>query len=1578
MCIFYHFRCPLCRRFSSNETRALCEEGAQSKQKRCTKPVRINRWVGREQFLEGWHCANRACDYSCVSQAVFEADIEDIITSQTQGSPRPADIQDPQNSVNFSTLGSAADLQAFESSATTSRGVKRRRATDSPSLDESGVCTVEMYSPVADMGLDFDNDQTAENGVRKRQKLSTGTEATESQTHTPTTEDGAPAKRGPHRKDWVDLKTLDADTQRIIRTLRANIDSLGSYGKGSLRWWATSESQLLAMCTDLKIPVRQTVTYLPRHNLQECQARLAYLRGIAKDRRLAPRKVKVPVAAERSSLGIFCEEIKQASGPVVILQGSHGEMPPPALRVTPTAIDNSLGRNYPSTISSKCRTLTRHHGRPIPRTHHLAVAHNKPRRHFLESIHPNDLTEVHPGSSDTEILADIVFVHGLMGHPVKTWLFGPVPDAETETERRRFRVSSIFRSKKGNESIPSTSKHAYWPLFLSEVGNFRILTYGYDSHPVRLFSPTNQMSITNHAEQLMTKVNWRRADCPGRPLIFVSHSLGGILVKAAIAESSRSPGFAPDLAKSCRAIFFIGTPHMGSSAAQFGLFLKNIITILPLSPQVEDSILKGLSPDSQDLYNITRDFNSIIDKDNTRRLRICCIQEGSPASGVRGFARKIGMVLGCLRRFFLPESTRGRYKFYVQNANHMAMCRFRSLDDPGYRDFCSKLLAYVTDIQSEKAKELEVKWAAEMEQAARETRVAMETQRSFLDKLHFPERLLREHQLESLMADPISLAWVWKSELASWLSATEPFFWVNEKPGSGKSTLIHHIAQSEELRRTLPHHPTGHEKAPLAWLVVHHFFDFRGQRGAANSFVGFLRSLLFSLVKQDAGFASEMAASPDIHLGGELSGAPTENEWLDSPRILKSSLLEGLRAVLQLPDRALVLFVDGLDEYEGNKTDLAQFVQDLISVSHADNFKICFSSRFEPPFSTLFRRYPSMSVDKENMAGIRRWSEVKMGRIFGADERDFIETMADAVSTGSEGVFLWTKFALDKVIDGRTKGFDTNEILDNLRQLPRDMVKLYERIIDRKTSEERKETGLLMVLFLGAHNQNDLTLSQLLEAMVLAQLPDTHDLTKIKPVVIDEKMLVNFRLRISHISGGMIETVQKRLESNQQVPAYEIKDVNFKPRMQVGMRVMHRTVETYMDSAEASNQLYEGYSGREMMYGSWLRVCARHLQGSWVRWSDLDDKWFFVKIPYQLVRFSDPQDPGLLHEWEFATVPEDTEPQSQSFPFSHRIWKSFVLRGPRLSKPPEAFWHSVHSARVEPSSRLWLVSGKGPHIAQISLQSHVLESVPAYAAFYEAFTGKSCWALTKDLFTIGLFHAHYSWFSAWHGCAGCHSARQIQYNHLGVMTKDMPGASLAVWHDLAGFLHDLFERKESSNLDMQALFQYAAARACVMYNNHDRSRYTLHTIEHWSRVKNQPLAPIPSDLVIRALQFSACEDIEIILSVHGPGSILLTGLRVCQFFLVLPGTHPCGCTRSKIREPCPTVECRPLFALCFGPGSYGHDVSSSDLDVSTWLVPRLKLLTSRGEDINGICGPHDSTALQTAVSLLIFHQRPFG
>lgn len=160
---------------------------------------------------------------------------------------------------------------------------------------------------------------------------------------------------------------------------------------------------------------------------------------------------------------------------------------------------------------------------------------------------------------------------------------------------------------------------------------------------------------------------------------------------------------------------------MGSSAAQFGVYLNNIFSVLPLGPDVEDKILRGLSPGSQDLYNITRDFNSIIDKDTARRLKICCIQEGSVVSGVKGLIRKtVSDDSFCLNRREVEK------KFFVQNANHMAMCRFRSPDEPGFRDFCSQLMEYVQGLEAEKAAEQERERGITLERTMEEAAYAKE------------------------------------------------------------------------------------------------------------------------------------------------------------------------------------------------------------------------------------------------------------------------------------------------------------------------------------------------------------------------------------------------------------------------------------------------------------------------------------------------------------------------------------------------------------------------------------------------------------------------------------------------------------------------------------------------------------------------------------------------------------------------------------------------------------------------------------------------------------------------------------
>jgi hypothetical protein len=210
----------------------------------------------------------------------------------------------------------------------------------------------------------------------------------------------------------------------------------------------------------------------------------------------------------------------------------------------------------------------------------------------------------------SEILADIIFVHGLGGHPRKTWQYGKAEQSaagEPAGESRKKSTWNIFNKKafKNRKDRAGTatelsrpleettseaqSQHCFWPFDLipDDFGNVRILTYAYDSHPSHFYTgkPT-KMTISQHSEQLLQSITDSRGQCRKRPIIFVAHSLGGILVKDAIILSGKyeyQPAL-KDVSLSCTAIVFFGTPHQGANAAAYGEVLANVVGALPLSP----------------------------------------------------------------------------------------------------------------------------------------------------------------------------------------------------------------------------------------------------------------------------------------------------------------------------------------------------------------------------------------------------------------------------------------------------------------------------------------------------------------------------------------------------------------------------------------------------------------------------------------------------------------------------------------------------------------------------------------------------------------------------------------------------------------------------------------------------------------------------------------------------------------------------------------------------------------------------------------------------------------------------------
>ncbi|KAG9229223.1 Alpha/Beta hydrolase protein, partial [Amylocarpus encephaloides] len=258
-----------------------------------------------------------------------------------------------------------------------------------------------------------------------------------------------------------------------------------------------------------------------------------------------------------------------------------------------------------------------------------------------------------------DAVADIVFVHGLTGNRESTW---------TDKE------SGVF-----------------WPAHLlkNDIPKTRIMTFGYDADVVHFWAMASQNSIGNHALKLVNSLAQirERTETEDRPIIFVTHSLGGLVFEDAmlLSKNSAEPQI-QSLLSSTAGVCFLGTPHCGASAANWATVLGSIVNVVKTT---NTGLLNVLKPDSQVLARIQGDFHSMLRMSSAQgvtQLKITCFFEELPVRGVGEIVPKHSAIL--------PG-----YNSIPIHANHMDMTKFPDDEDEGYLAVSTEIMRWVRAIQ---------------------------------------------------------------------------------------------------------------------------------------------------------------------------------------------------------------------------------------------------------------------------------------------------------------------------------------------------------------------------------------------------------------------------------------------------------------------------------------------------------------------------------------------------------------------------------------------------------------------------------------------------------------------------------------------------------------------------------------------------------------------------------------------------------------------------------------------------------------------------------------------------------------
>ncbi len=325
--------------------------------------------------------------------------------------------------------------------------------------------------------------------------------------------------------------------------------------------------------------------------------------------------------------------------------------------------------------------------------------------------------------------------------------------------------------------------------------------------------------------------------------------------------------------------------------------------------------------------------------------------------------------------------------------------------------------------------------------------------------LHFSQ--IRDREFAILDAHQTTFEGVFDNKttnFSTWCRSYGGIYWISGKAGSGKSTLMKFLLSHQKTKDLLC------DWAGQKQLVTaSHFFWSQGTK-EQRSQTGLFQTLLSQILAQCPRLISFLSK-----LRRE-SSLPPKTPWS------LSELFECFSALSSapLPNIRICLFVDGLDEYDGDHRELTGILQTL---SHSTGIKICASSRPWVEFISAFgdvnwklavhdlTREDILTYVSDNLNSHERFEDLSL------QHGTQTEELMQEIISKAQGVFLWVYLVVRSLL----RGLGNKDVLQDLRmrldEFPEDLERYFGLMMDSIEAIYRQRTAKVFRVLLQAESE---------------------------------------------------------------------------------------------------------------------------------------------------------------------------------------------------------------------------------------------------------------------------------------------------------------------------------------------------------------------------------------------------------------------------------------------------------------------------------------------------------------------------